>query len=492
MGGHVMNLRYISISVFIFTILFVSTTIFGQNDTSPSIAQIISNGSPQEVQAAVTKNQDINAKINDLGWTALHAAVNFRRDGIVDLLINLKANINAQDNTGQTPLLLAIETGQNDAIEYLVSKGADVNIANNNGDNPLSMSKKIGLNAISDYLVEHNAKLPVQGIQNQVNRGNRSNMPQGRGVNQSSDGTFGQRGMRGMNTNTDFMNNQMNQNMQPPVITENITIPAETTINTKVSEKLDPNEVQARIKKYPGLQEQVAEIIDGRRAELRQWERTDNDNRTSLISTIRRQYGVEVDFIKKIATEEKAQKTIELADKLNNSRKDAFIAINREVRDNASSSTRTTTSSRRSSRSTVTTTRSNRRGSNTTIPETTITTNESKYSPEIQKEVDVWLNSDVLNISGRKSLMEQVNDTLVSEINSLKQTAISENAEKTVAAIDGILLARQIVLDDLNKAFQGALNEQVIPSMENMPELQNIPGSENQDAVTGRRGMRGR
>lgn len=54
---------------------------------------------------------------------------------IVRLLIKRKANVNAQDEKGVTPLLLAggnkNKSAFEDIVETLVDAGADVNIKNN-------------------------------------------------------------------------------------------------------------------------------------------------------------------------------------------------------------------------------------------------------------------------------------------------------------------------------------------------------------------------
>ena len=89
--------------------------------------------------------------------------------------------------------------------------------------------------------------------------------------------------------------------------------------------------------------------------------------------------------------------------------------------------------------------------------------------------------------------MDSVNNTIVSEINSLKQTATDEKAEKTVAAIDGILLARQMGFDELNNEFQKIQQEQGVqnlPNITDMPDMQNMPDFQGQEMMPGR-GMRG-
>ncbi|MBN2590445.1 MAG: ankyrin repeat domain-containing protein [Sedimentisphaerales bacterium] len=482
-----MNQRFLSSIAMMISIFLISNLLFGQSASQPSFVQVIAEGTPENVMEMINSIADINTKINDLGWTPLHAAVSFRKDDLASMLVKeLNANIDAQDNSGNTPLLIAVETGQINAVNFLIENEADVHIANNSGDNPLSIAQKIGLDNISNLLSENNAQLPAQNSQSQGQRGNRRGMMPGMN-NMIPENFNNRRGPGGNEMNQDFANNQINQNRPVPEISVNSN---ETFINND-SGDLDPNEVQARINKYPGLNEEVVEVVNGRRNELRQWGRVDRDNRTGLISAIIKQYQNEVEFIQKIATEEKAKTTIEQAKNMNDSRKDAFIAINRAVRDQGTTSSQKSTSTRRTTSRTTTsrtTTRNNRRGSTTEQTNTSTQEEESKYSPEVQAEINVWLNADITGLSDRINLMESVNETITLEINSLKQTAVGEKAEKTIAAIDGLIFARKMGYDELNKELQETLIEQ---NNSNTNEVMDMPDYQDQETMNRRGSNRG-
>ena len=448
MGGYAVNIRFLSFIVLCFAICMNSNNSFGQNE---SPAQLIAEGLPEDIRANLLNNPDINANINDLGWTYLHAAVNFRRDDVVKILVEMQADLNIKDSSGKTPLFLAVETGQYKTVDFLIGSGADVNIANNNGENPLSMAQKIGLNNITNLLLQNNAQ-PVQ--QNQRLSGNRVGFPGMRvtmpeGI--TNPGGPAEPGNNPYQPAPEMMNNDYNQN-----------------VNDIVKIDLDPNEVKERISKYEGLAEEVLKVAEGSDTELRQWRRVDKDNRENLVNPLRRQYQSEVEFIKKIANQEEAKKTAELAEELRGTRREAFMAIYNMLKDSDSSSTtRTTTNSRRSGRTnnrTIdrSTTRTNRRGSNANETYTNTQVEEkTKYSAEVQSEIDKWKSSDITDMNTRINLLEYVNDIIVTEINSLKEAAKSEKSEKTVAAIDGLLLARQIGFKALNKEFQEENQEDI-------------------------------
>jgi hypothetical protein len=126
-----------------------------------------------------------------------------------------------------------------------------------------------------------------------------------------------------------------------------------------------------------------------------------------------------------------------------------------------------TTTSRRGGRTTTgrTTTRG-RRGAvtdtqlNTNMANTPAQPQESKYDPETQSELDIWLNASVENINGRIEFMNTMNDMVFAEISSLKPIATQENAQKTIAAIDGLLVARQQRFGELQTELERLQQQQ--------------------------------
>ena len=79
------------------------------------------------------------------------------RDGtdvvdMIDLLLKSGANINAQDNEGNTPLHSATLIGQITTIESLLLAGADPTITNNSGQTPLQLAEKFGRTDVARVL----------------------------------------------------------------------------------------------------------------------------------------------------------------------------------------------------------------------------------------------------------------------------------------------------------------------------------------------------
>lgn len=60
-----------------------------------------------------------------------------KRIEIMEYLLDLKSDINKQDELGQTALHIAVKNNDVDVINMLIKRGADANIKNCNGLTPL-------------------------------------------------------------------------------------------------------------------------------------------------------------------------------------------------------------------------------------------------------------------------------------------------------------------------------------------------------------------
>jgi ankyrin repeat protein len=76
--------------------------------------------------------------------TPLHYAIFTQRPDFLKLLIEKGANVNARDNTGDTPLSLAAKRGDLASIRYLLAHGADRNSKNNEGKTALEHARRLG------------------------------------------------------------------------------------------------------------------------------------------------------------------------------------------------------------------------------------------------------------------------------------------------------------------------------------------------------------
>ena len=129
----------------------------GKNNhkTPPLHWAVTQNGSKEIIEALLDAKAEVNARDDD-GHTPLHCAAATGKIEIVQLLLTHQADVNATDSYGSKPLHYAAEKGSKDIVELLLNNKADVNAANNDGETPLKMAKN--RKDIADILRQHGAK----------------------------------------------------------------------------------------------------------------------------------------------------------------------------------------------------------------------------------------------------------------------------------------------------------------------------------------------
>ena len=92
-----------------------------------------SDGNIERVKALLSEGVDVNAQ-DESGYSPIHAAASYGHTKLIDYLLSHGANINLKDSEGDSPLMFCEEP---DIFEYLISKGADVKQLNNIGESIL-------------------------------------------------------------------------------------------------------------------------------------------------------------------------------------------------------------------------------------------------------------------------------------------------------------------------------------------------------------------
>jgi len=79
---------------------------------------------------------------DEFGWTALIKAVRFGESGIVQMLIGAGADVNVQNDNGQTPLHVAafIHMGKTDIARMLIDAGAKKDVKDKKGRLPYDLA----------------------------------------------------------------------------------------------------------------------------------------------------------------------------------------------------------------------------------------------------------------------------------------------------------------------------------------------------------------
>jgi ankyrin repeat protein len=96
-----------------------------------------------------------------VGKTPLSVACEGKDVEMVKLLVERGANVNSRDMIGGSPLLWASGLGTPDIVAFLISKGADVNVVDVNGLTPLLWASGIGSPGTVDALLKAGAKVNV-------------------------------------------------------------------------------------------------------------------------------------------------------------------------------------------------------------------------------------------------------------------------------------------------------------------------------------------
>lgn len=430
---------------FVLSLLVISYAVssYGQqnNENTPaSLHRAIISGDIEKVKSILSSGVDVNAR-NNINGTPLHTAVTKQNKEIVQLLLDKNADVNLVNNTRQTPLHIAVSMGQKDIVELLVAKGADVNTLDGMGDNALSLAQKGGHPEIAEFLIQHGAKDPklVVSELDLYGEGERLGIApdQGGGV-------------------------QRQQTLMQEREEREVDILA------------DPNEIKARIKTFEGLEKSIDEVAAKSRIGIRRWQQTRTDNRTTLVRMMQTQLENEIGLIRKVADEEKAKKTTEAIDTYLAKRKERTSKIVRELssqereqRQQSRSTGRTRGRSSRGSRGTGSQGGGYSRSTGTYSEQTgtrrgaarrgTSETDEEQAEPvdeEEQNEINQWLQADVQDYDGKVSVFTAMNEQIQRDFIGLRNLSEEENAKKTTATIDGLLLARKQRYDELNQYIQ--------------------------------------
>ena len=87
-----------------------------------------SKGQRDALILLLNNGADVNMCGGNFSQTALHDAAYIGHCGVIHELLNSKANVNAKDSSGRTPLDWSALKGHGDAVILLLNNGADVNI----------------------------------------------------------------------------------------------------------------------------------------------------------------------------------------------------------------------------------------------------------------------------------------------------------------------------------------------------------------------------
>jgi ankyrin repeat protein len=135
-------------------------TLHGQ---TPLHFACFSNGNSQIISLLINKKAEVNIQDND-GNTALHAASEFGNLDAVKLLVTAEANQNISSKKGITPLYQACSHGHVNIAKFLCDSEADINIATIDKSTPLHAACQKGYLDIAKILLAHGANIKAQTL----------------------------------------------------------------------------------------------------------------------------------------------------------------------------------------------------------------------------------------------------------------------------------------------------------------------------------------
>ncbi|CAG8429416.1 unnamed protein product [Penicillium salamii] len=122
----------------------------------------IKQGQNQDVQLLLSKGADVNAQ-NELGQTALMVAASFGHEDITRTLLEYGAAINTTCQTGETALTVAAIRGYERLVRMLVASGARVDEGKDAGKTALSQASAYGQDRIVQFLLDSGADVDAFG-----------------------------------------------------------------------------------------------------------------------------------------------------------------------------------------------------------------------------------------------------------------------------------------------------------------------------------------
>ncbi len=101
---------------------------------------------------------------DNFGKTALYLAARYGHVGVVRMLLEASAEVDAADNLGRTPLHLAAERGHREVVHVLLAAGANVRAVDHFDMTALSYASEAGHEAIVRLLLDANARILEKGV----------------------------------------------------------------------------------------------------------------------------------------------------------------------------------------------------------------------------------------------------------------------------------------------------------------------------------------
>ena len=128
------------------------------------LIEVCANGEKkdvEEIKELIDMGADVKAE-DDYGYTALMWASQSGHKEVVEFLIQNGADVNQKDNNGCTALMEASKSGHKEVVELLIQQGVDINQKDNYGATALIRASKRGYEEIVELLIQNGADVNAE------------------------------------------------------------------------------------------------------------------------------------------------------------------------------------------------------------------------------------------------------------------------------------------------------------------------------------------
>jgi len=420
-----------------------SAVVLGQGQGT--LHEAAGRGDVAAVSQYVEKKANLNAA-DSRGYTPLRLAVDAYSIEVVKILLDGGANPNAKGSDGVTPLMAASISGQKDVVDALLAGKADLAAKNQSGWTALYCAVMMGQAEIVETLIKAGADVNATDSSGQTplavaqRRGNAEIveiLKQHGGTVPVSQDQYGAYGAGGMETS--------------PVVGTVSQLPVDFVI--------DPNMIREQLRKVGALDAPLKAVDANSESEQRAWAARRSDNRTLLLRAVQKQFEDEMKFVKQVAVTEKAAKTIKAVDELVAARQNRYEHIGDELREQRRQTLQESRDTMATGRGRATTSRGTGRGrssaggytgaagqdayattTQTRTPRRPVAeVNEPPINADTQTQAQAWLAAQP---ESKGELLKTSHELDVIEYARLHEFAVEENAARTDAAIMGLLMVR--------------------------------------------------
>ena len=134
------------------------------SEAAPAIVLAARSGDAAAMKAALAAGGGTEQQERMSQRTALHFAAESGNMDVVRMLLESKANPNAQDRTGKTPVTIAAERGKADVLKALLAAGGDANARDQVKGSPVLWASGLGTPETVQILLDAKADPNIQDV----------------------------------------------------------------------------------------------------------------------------------------------------------------------------------------------------------------------------------------------------------------------------------------------------------------------------------------